>query len=216
MKKLLLAGAVMMAISAPAFAADYSGFVSPSSLGKSVDSLNKQYKVGLKYEKDYQGYKNSDSAACDLYVETDKKQLVKRIHISDKNDCKYTTKSNVNFNSASTTIKDLLNQVNISEVQFNPGCFNCPSRIEIGDNLVINRAGDKYYTEFEIAGDGEYHEFIIKKTYGSKYSEDKHYELMDELDEKDSKFFNRQDFKLAAIKTADMKSVPWNYTIIAK
>lgn len=216
MKKLLLAGVVMIAISAPTFAADYSGLASPSSLGKSVASLNKQYKVGLKYDKDYQGYKNSETAACDLYVETDSKQLVKSIYISDKNDCKYTAKSNVTFNSASTTVKDLLNQVKISEVQFNPGCFNCPSRIEIGDNLVINRAADKYYTEFEISGNSEYNDFIIKKTYGSKHSEANDFELRDELDEKDEKFFNRQDFKLAAIKTTDMKSVPWNYKIVAK
>ena len=215
MKKLLLAGAVMMAISAPALAADYSGFISPSSLGKNADALNKQYKVGLKYEKDNQAYRNSESAACGIFVETDKKQLVKSIQVSDANDCKYTSKSNVNFNSATTTIKDLLNQVNLSEVQFTPGCFNCPQRIEIGDRLVINRAKDKYYTDFEIQGNGEYHDFIAKKTYG-KYSEDDHFEVMDKLDQKDDKFFNREDFKLAAIKTTDMKSVPWTYTITAK
>lgn len=215
MKKLLLAGAVMMAISAPTLAADYGGLASPSSLGKSIDSLNKQYKVGLKYEKDYQAYKNSDTAACGLYVETDKNKLIKSIYISEQNDCKYITKSNVNFNSASTTVKDLLNQVNLTDVRFIIGCFNCPSRIEINDKLMVNRASDKYYTEFEISANSDYSDFVANKTYG-KYSEDKHYEIMDKLDQKDDKFYDNKDFKLAAIKTTDMKTVPWSYTITSK
>lgn len=215
MNRLLLAGAVMLMTSAPALAADYGGLASPSSLGKSVASLNKQYKVGLKYDKDYQGYKNSETAACGLFVTTDKKQLVDRIYISDDNDCKYIVKSNVSFNSATTTVKDLLNQVNLTDVRFIIGCFNCPSRIEINDKLMVNRASDKYYTEFEIRANSDYSNFIAKKTYG-KYLEDKHYEIMDKLDQKDYKFFDNKEFKLAAIKTTDMKTVPWSYTIATK
>lgn len=204
-------------LSTPAMAADYNRFLSPSSLGKDVKTLSSQYKLGLK-KQDSESYSNSDAYDCNVNVSVNSRNLITRIKISlNTEKCDYkAASSGVSFNSKTTKAVDILNQAKLSDIKFIPGCFNCPSRIELPDSLVVNRGQDNYYTEFEIGGyNSEYLKFMGKKLLGS-FSEDDYYPTMDKLETKlgsSPSSYNRKDFKLKAIQTYDLQQQPWNYAI---
>lgn len=206
-----------LTLSTTAMAADYNSFLSPSSLGKDVKTVNSQYKLGLK-KQEGGGYSNSDAHDCSVDVDVNSRNFITRIQVSPNTEkCHYkTTSSGVSFNAKSTKTVDILNQVKLEDVKFIPGCFNCPSRIELPDSLVINRPQDKYYTEFEISGyNGNYHDFMAKKLFGN-FSQDDYYPIMDKLEEKLSNSpnsYDRKDFKLKAIQTYDLQQQPWSYAI---
>lgn len=218
MKKTLLISSLVATISMPVHAADYQNFIKPSSLGKNINALNKTYNLGLK-KRSLGGYSNRQSGDCSLYVETNKKNQISRIRIIDNGACKYTTKSNVNYNSQTTKTQDLLSQVDIKNVQFIPGCFNCPSRLEITDNLVISREKDSYYTKFEIKGyNKKYLNYIAKNLFGDS-SDENYYSIMDMLESRaaeDPSLYNRNEFKLQAIEAYDLQDKPQSYTIALK
>ncbi|PKG34153.1 hypothetical protein [Psychrobacter sp. Sarcosine-3u-12] len=204
-------------LSAPAIAADYNSFLTPSSLGKDVKTLSSQYKLGLK-KQNGSSYNNSDAYDCNVNVSVNSRNLITHIKISPNTEkCDYkATSSGVNFNSKTTKAVDILNQAKLSDIKFIPGCFNCPSRIELPDSLVVNKDQDNYYTEFEIGGyNSEYLKFMGKKLLGS-FSEDDYYPTMDKLETKlgsSPSSYNRKDFKLKAIQTYDLQQQPWNYAI---
>lgn len=206
-----------LTLSTTAIAADYNSFLSPSSLGKEVKTVNSQYKLGLK-KQEGGGYSNSDAYDCNLDVSDNRQNLITRIQVSPSTEkCRYqATSSGVSFNVKSTKTVDILNQVKLEDVKFIPGCFNCPSRIELSDSLVIDRPKDKYYTEFEIQGyNRDYHNFMAKKLFGS-FSQDDYYLMMDKLEEKmgnSPSSYDRKDFKLKAIQTYDLQQQPWSYAI---
>lgn len=72
MKNMLLIALTSTVASLPAYAINYNSFIAPSSLGKDVEALNKQYKLGLK-KQNWNGYSNDDSASCQLHIEVNKK-----------------------------------------------------------------------------------------------------------------------------------------------
>lgn len=209
-----------LTLSTTAMAADDNSFLSPNSLGKDVKTVNSQYKLGLK-KQEGGSYSNSDAYDCSVDVDVNSRNLITRIQVSPNTEkCNYqATSSGVSFNPKSTKTVDILNQVKLEEIKFIPGCFNCPSRIELSDSLVINRPQDKYYTEFEISGyNSDYHDFMAKKLFGS-FSQDGYYPTMDKLEEKLSNSpssYNRKDFKLKAIQTYDLQQQPWSYAIGSK
>lgn len=217
MKNRLLLFMVSTVVCIPVYAANYSSFIAPSSLGKDINTLNKQYKLGLS-KQDWNGYSNSDSDACKLDVGVTKKDKINFITIVNTEGCAYSTQSNVSYNSKTTTTKSLLSQVDIEHIQFVPGCFNCPSRIEITDELFINRAEDNYYTKFEILGYNKaYLDYIAKKLFGN--TSDDYYSMMDMLElraAQDENFYDRNAFKLQAIKTYKLQDKPLSYTIAIK
>lgn len=206
-----------LTVSTTAMAADYNGFLSPNSLGKDVKTVNSQYKLGLK-KQEGGSYSNSEAYDCSIDVDTNSRNIITRIRILPNNEkCNYkATSSGVSFNSKSTKTVDILNQTKINDITFIPGCFNCPSRIELSDSLVINRPQDKYYTEFEISGyNRDYLSFMAKKLFGN-FSQDDYYPTMDKLGDKlgnSPSSYNRKDFKLEALKTYDLKQQPWGYTV---
>ena len=206
-----------LTLSTTAMAADYNSFLSPNSLGKDVKTVNSQYKLGLK-KQEGGGYSNSDAYDCNVNVEANSRNLITHIRVSPNTEkCRYqATSSGVSFNAKSTKTVDILNQVKLEDIKFIPGCFNCPSRIELPDSLVINRPQDKYYTEFEIPGyNRDYHNFMAKKLFGS-FSQDDYYLMMDKLEEKmgnSPSSYDRKDFKLKAIQTYDLQQQPWSYVI---
>lgn len=206
-----------LTLSTTTIAADYNSFLSPNSLGKDVKTVNSQYKLGLK-KQEGGGYSNSDAYDCNLDVSVNSRNLITRIQVSPNTEkCHYqATSSGANFNAKSTKTVDILNQVKLEDIKFIPGCFNCPSRIELPDSLIVNRSQDKYYTEFEISGyNGDYHDFMAKKLFGS-FSQDDYYPTMDKLEEKLSNSpdsYDRKDFKLKAIQTYDLQQQPWSYAI---
>lgn len=206
-----------LTVSTTAIAADYNSFLSPNSLGKEVKTLNSQYKLGLK-KQEGGGYSNSESHDCSINVDTNSRNLITRIRVLPNNEkCNYKVRSSgVSFNSKNNKTVDILNQTKIDDITFIPGCFNCPSRIELSDSLVINRPQDKYYTEFEISGyNRDYHNFMAKKLFGN-FGQDDYYPTMDKLEEKlgnSPSSYNRKDFKLEAIKTYDLEKKPWSYAI---
>lgn len=217
MKNSLLIIIVGTVVCLPTYAANYNSFIAPSSLGKDVNTLNKQYKLGLS-KQDWNGYSNSDSDACKLDVGVTKTGKINFITIMNTENCQYSTQSNVTYNSKNTETRNLLSQVDIENVQFIPGCFNCPSRIEITDELMINRAEDSYYTKFEIQGYNKaYIDYIAKKLFGSTL--DDYYSMMDMLElraAQDENFYDRNAFKLQAIKTYKLQDKPLSYTIALK
>ncbi|MGP4717742.1 hypothetical protein ACTXGL_13985 [Psychrobacter sp. T6-6] len=206
-----------LTLSTTAMAADYNSFLSPSSLGKDVKTVNSQYKLGLK-KQEGGSYSNSDAYDCSVNVEANNRNLITRIQVSPNTEkCNYqATSSGASFNAKSTKTVDILNQVKLEDIKFIPGCFNCPSRIELPDSLVVNRYQDKYYTEFDIAGyNSDYLNFMAKKLFGS-FSQDDYYLMMDKLEEKLSNSpssYDRKDFKLKAIQTYDLQQQPWSYAI---
>ena len=206
-----------LTLSTTAMAADYNSFLSPSSLGKDVKTVNSQYKLGLK-KQESGGYSNSEAYDCSIDVDVNSRNLITRIRVLPNNEkCNYeVTSSGVSFNPKNTKTVDILNQVKIDDITFIPGCFNCPSRIELSDSLVINRPQDKYYTEFEIQGyNRDYHNFMAKKLFGN-FSQDDYYPTMDKLEAKlgsNPSNYDRKDFKLEAVKTYDLKQKPWSYAI---
>lgn len=209
-----------LTVSTTAMAADYNSFLSPSSLGKDVKTVNSQYKLGLK-KQEGGGYSNSESYDCSIDVDANSRNLITHIRVSPNNEkCNYkATSSGVSFNPKNTKTVGILHQAKINDITFIPGCFNCPSRIELSDSLVVNRPQDKYYTEFEISGyNRDYHEFMAKKLFGN-FSQDDYYPTMDKLEEKlgnSSSSYDRKDFKLEAIKTYDLEQKPWSYAIALK
>ncbi|MGP5209559.1 hypothetical protein ACTXJ5_02080 [Psychrobacter alimentarius] len=219
MNKQILCLSLMLGLtlSTAAMAADYNSFLSPNSLGKDVKTVNSQYKLGLK-KQEGGGYSNSDAYDCSVNVEANSRNLITRIRVLPNNQkCNYkATSSGVSFNPKSTKTVDILNRTKIDDITFIPGCFNCPSRIELSDSLVINRPQDKYYTEFEIQGyNRNYHDFMAKKLFGS-FSQDDYYLMMDKLEEKmgnSPSSYDRKDFKLKAIQTYDLQQQPWSYAI---
>lgn len=206
-----------LALSTTTMAADYNSFLSPSSLGKEVKTLNSQYKLGLK-KQEGGGYSNSESHDCSINVDANSRNLITRIRVSPNNEkCNFkAVSSGVSFNPKNTKTENILNQTKIDDITFIPGCFNCPSRIELSDSLVINRPKDTYYTEFEIAGyNRDYHDFMAKKLFGN-FSQDDYYPTMDKLEAKLSDSpsnYDRKDFKLKAIQTYDLEQKPWSYAI---
>lgn len=211
--------ALGLVMSTTAIASDYNSFLSSSSLGKNVKTLSSQYKLGLK-KQSWGDYGNSEADNCLLNVEVNKRDQITSIRAQSNNEqCQFkTSSSGVTYNTRSTKITDILNESNIEAVRFIPGCFNCPSGIELADNLVINRSQDNYYTEFAIQGyNDEYLRFIGTKLYGS-FGQDDYYSIMDKLDTKlnsDSAEYNRKDFKLKAIKSYDLNQQPRRYYKIA-
>ena len=217
MKRLLLLSVGSM-VALPVYAADYNHFIEPSSLGQNINTLNQHYKLGLiKSNGGY--YRNADSTACALLVMADKKDKVTQIKITNNQNCQYKAKSNVVIDSHTTNIRTLLNQVDLKDISFVPGCFNCPSRIEITDNLIINRAEDNYYSEFAIQGyNTEYKNYMAKKLFGH-LTEDNYYSMMDMLElrsVKDPTIYDRDEFKLQAVETYNLQGQTWSYTISAK
>lgn len=209
-----------LTLSTTAIAADYNSFLSPSSLGKDVKTVSSQYKLGLK-KQEGGSYSNSAAYDCNLDVSVNSRNLITRIQVSPNTEkCHYkATSSGVSFDSKSTKTVDILNQVKLEDIKFIPGCFNCPSRIELPDSLVINRPQDEYYTEFEISGyNGNYYDFMAKKLFGN-FSQDDYYPIMDKLEEKlgnSPSSYDRKDFKLKAIQTYDLEQQPWSYAIGSK
>ncbi|WP_299184523.1 hypothetical protein [uncultured Psychrobacter sp.] len=215
MKNTLLISGLIATISIPVHAADYQSFITPSSLGKSINTLNKKYQLGLKKQSSGK-YANHRLNGCSLLVKTDKKNRINEIKIIDNKDCRYTTTSNVNYNSQTTKTQDLLSQVDIQDVQFVPGCFNCPSRLEITDTLVIDREKDNYHTKFEIKGHNrKYLNYIAKNLFGD-FSDENYYSIMDMLESraaKDPTLYDRNEFKLQAIEAYNLQDKPQSYTI---
>ncbi|WP_367110232.1 hypothetical protein [uncultured Psychrobacter sp.] len=218
MKTILLIAGLSTTISISAYAADYQSFIAPSSLSKNITALNKQYKLELK-ERNTGLYNNGNSATCNLVVRTDKEDRVNYIKIINNKNCFYNTKSNVNYNGKSTKTKDVLGQVNIENIKFIPGCFNCASKKNPTDSLVINRAEDKYYTEFEIKEyNKDYIEYIAKDLFGD-FSNDEYDSVMNKLElraAEEPELYDRNEFKLHAIDTYDLQSRPLSYTIALK
>ena len=218
MKNIVLIAVASTVVSIPVYAANYNGFISPSSLGKDVETLNKQYKLNLK-KQNWNGYSNGKTATCQLNVEVNKNNKINSISILNAANCQYSTKSNVAYNSNTSKIKDLLSQVDIENIQFIPGCFNCPANIKITDNLVIDRAQDPYYTKFEISGyNKSYLSYIAKKLLGNTSSTE-YRSMMDMLELRAAQevdFYDRNAFKLQAIKTYNIQSKPESYTIVLK
>ncbi len=218
MKNILLIAVTSTVVCIPAYAANYNSFITPSSLGKDVEALNKQYKLGLK-KQNWNGYSNDDSAPCQLNVEVNKKNKINSIRIINTASCQYTTKSNVSYNNRTSKVKDLLSQVDIENIKFVPGCFNCPSKIKITDDLLIDRTKDPYYTKFEISGyNKSYLQYIAKKLFGNA-SNDDYYAMMDMLELRAAQevdFYDRNAFKLQAVKTYDLQDKPESYTIVLK
>lgn len=204
-----------MSMSTTTIAADYNQFLSPSSLGKNVKALSSQYKLGLK-KQSWGGYSNSEAYDCMLNVEVNSQGRINSIRAEPNNEkCSFkTASSGVTYNTESTKIIDILNQADIDSIKFLPGCFNCPSGLELADNLVISRPQDNYYTEFEIEGyNNEYLKFMGTKLIGN-FNQNNYYSIMDKLDAKldsDSPEYNRKDFKLKAIKSYDLQQQPWSY-----
>lgn len=218
MKKTLLISSLIATISIPVHGADYQNFIKPNSLGKSLNTLNKTYSLGLK-KQSIGSYSNRQSEDCSLYVETNNKNQISRIRITGNEACKYTTKSNVNYNSQTTKTQDLLSQVDIKDVQFVPGCFNCPSPSKTNDNLVISREKDRYYTEFEIQGaNKKYLNYIAKNLFGD-FSDESPSSIMNMLElraAKDDDLYDRNEFKLQAIEAYNLQDKPQSYTIALK
>ena len=214
-KQFSLGVALGLVMSTTAIAADYKSFLSPSSLGKDVKALSSQYKLGLK-KQNWGGYGNSEAYDCWLSVEVNGRDQITSISAEPNNGkCKLNTESSgVNYNTGSTKTVDILNQAKLEDIKFIPGCFNCPSRIELADNLIISRPQDNYYTEFEINGyNDEYLKFMGTTLFG-RYDPNDYYTVMDKLDAKldsDSPEYNRKDFKLKAIKSYDLQQQPWSY-----
>lgn len=205
-----------------AFGADYNDFVTPSSLGKAVSTLNSQYKLGLK-KQDGGYYRNSKAYNCGLFVRVNDNNKISHIEISPNNsNCHYkVSSSGISFKNNTTKVVDVLNQVRLEDIKFIPGCFNCPSRIEISDSLIINRPQDKYYTELNIEGyNTDYQKFMAQKIFGN-FNEEEFYSHSIELklEEKlanNPGLYNRKDFKLKAIQTYNLQYKPWSYTIALK
>lgn len=218
MKIILLIASISTAVSISAHSEDYEGFIAPSSLGKNINTLNSQYELGLK-EHSKGRYGNKSSADCDLMVKTDEENRVNYIKVTHKQNCRYSTTSNVNYNSKSTKTKDILGQVNIKNIQFVPRCLNCPSRVGVLDRLVVNRAEDKYYTEFEIQGaNKDYIKYIAKDLFGN-FSDDDYNTVMNKLQlraAENDNFYDRNEFKLQAIDSYNLQGVPLSYTIALK
>lgn len=220
MKKLLLVtgfSTIFGTISMATYAANYNSFVTSASLGKDINTLNKQYKLGLK-KQNKNSYSNDDSEVCRLSVGTDENDRVNSIKIITSAKCQYTAKSNVNYISKSTTIKSLLSQVDIENIQFIPGCFNCSPKLKTTDNLIISRTEDNYYTEFEIQGyNKNYKDYIAKKLFGSL--EDDYHSMMNMLklrSAKEADLYDRNEFKLQAIKAYNLNNKLQSYTIALK
>ena len=202
-------------LSTTTMAANYNDFLSPNSLGKDVNVLSSQYKLNL--EKQAWGdYSNSEAYDCMLVVEVNGSDSITSIRAEPNNEkCTLETlSSGVNYNTKSTKIVDILNQANIEAIRFIPGCFNCPSGLELADDLVINRAEDNYYTQFEIDGyNDEYVKFIGTELVGH-VNQNNYYSIMDTLDtslNRNSPEYNRKDFKLKAINSYDLQQKPWSY-----
>lgn len=136
--------------------------------------------------------------------------------------CGFKTKSNVVFDSRKTSAASLLNQVKLSEVGFYQGCYNCPSRIEILDSLVIKRPQDKFYTEFAIEGyNEELKTYMVNKlSQSNKNIPSNKWEALSWLDELNATQLNKltqtTDFKRKAIATYQLKNKPSSYTIALK
>ena len=188
-------------------------------MGKDIDVINSQYKVGLQ-KQDY-GYRNSDAYHCDLRVDVDSRNRITEIQITPNTDqCNYNAiSSGVSFNAKTTNTVDILNQAKLENIEFIPGCFNCPSRIELTDSLIVNRAEDRYYTSFEIEGyNRDYHNFMVEKLFGN-FNQGNYYPMMDKLDEtltNNPSYYQRKDFKIKAIQTYNLKQKPWSYSIVLK
>lgn len=211
-------------------AANIDQLISHDSLGKDVLQLNQTYKLGLnKASAAYLDGKKSGHyftgsfGKCELQVMADNANKVSSISVST-NDCDFTTNSNVLFDSRKTSLSKLLKQVKLSEVSFEQGCYNCPSRIQLLDNLVINRPKDKFYTEFEISGyNNQLKEYMVKKLAKVHQKTSNKWEALSWLDNLKSedlfsfkRLTDRKDFKEKAIATYNLEEVPYRYTIKSK
>lgn len=125
MKKIVLLVITSTVAAVPVYAANYSSFIAPSSLGKDVEVLNSQYKLGLK-KQNWNGYSNAGAGACQLDVEVTKGNKIRSIRIINSASCRYITKSNVTYNSKTNTTKDLLSQVDVENIQFIPVALTAP------------------------------------------------------------------------------------------
>ncbi len=218
MKKTLLLSKLIAIVSIPVYAADYQSFIAPSSLGKNINTLNDKYDLELK--KQNSGiYSNGSEATCTLIVSTNKKSQVNLIKIIPNKGCQYTAKSNVTYNSQTTTTQDLLRQVDLKDIKFVPGCFNCPSKSKATDTLVIRREKDSYYTKFEIKGyNKEYLNYIANNLFGN-LSGNNSDTLMNTLElraAEDPNLYDRNEFKLQAVEAYNLQDKPQSYTIVLK
>lgn len=228
MKKLTLGlGVILATMTISAHSANYNQFVSPSSLGKSVYDLNKKYQLGLSKssensDEDYYNFYNKDNSACGLAVGTNNKGIIQSISMYyNGNKCTMKSQSNFSFDMQRTTGIDILNQIKLSEMQVVVGCFNCPSGLELVDEMIINRPQDNYVTKFQVGSyNDEYKNFIAKKLFPKFNADDfdHYYEYMDKLDQMSTKpdFYNREDFKRQAIKAYNMKEKLGNITLELK
>lgn len=197
---------VLSIVSTASFGADYQKFISSNSLGKDVHTLNKQYKMGLKLSEKEWGdngrlYQTPESAKCLVSVETTKRDKIKSISIWGNKDCQFSTTSPLNYQVDKMTVRDILNQVKPNEVYIQIGCFNCPSRIEITDNLIVEKGN--YRLSFEVDGYHRESHIALSKLLFGKYEEDKHFEYMDKLEElfrNDPRLFERDDVKKLLFK----------------
>ena len=214
-------------LSAPAYATNYKDFLSPNSLGQDLNILNTRYSLGLK-KQDWGAYQNSNAYNCSLTVKADSRNKITSIKIVPSNEkCTIkTTSSGINYHHGKSKIVDILNQVRLEDIQFIPACFNCPSRLELPDSLVVRRPQDQYYTVFEIDGyNTPYKDFITQKALGNfDLNSNIYYEKMSEMDDKirletndfenkDVSLLKQKDVRLKAIHTYDLQSTPWRYEI---
>ncbi|WP_230657356.1 hypothetical protein [Psychrobacter sp. I-STPA10] len=214
-------------LSTPTYAANYNDFLSPNSLGQNINTLNTRYGLGLK-KQDWGAYQNSDAYNCSLTVKANSHNKITSIQVAPNNDkCTIkTTSSGINYHHGNTKIVDILNQVRLEDIQFIPACFNCPSRLELPDSLVVMRPQDPYYTEFNIDGyNTPYTEFLAQKVLGNfDLKSDIYYKKMSEMDEKfnlatnnfehkDISLLKKKEIRLKAIHTYDLQSTPWRYEI---
>lgn len=206
MKKYLLTIA-LLTCSVASVAADYYQFVSSNSLGKDIQTLNKKYKLGLKLSQDDSSdtthfYETPKSSDCRLSVKTTKKGNIQSISVANDKKCHFNTTSPLIYRSNKVMrVKDILNQVKPNETYIKIGCFNCPSRIEILDELIVKKDG--YLLSFEIEGYHTESHIALSKLLFNDYQENHHYAYMDRLAEAFLEYpelFQRDDVKKLLFK----------------
>lgn len=205
MKKYLIA-IILSTYSMVSFGANYQQFINPNSLGKDIHILNKKYKLSLKLSQKEWGdnnklYQTPEKEKCLISVETTQKGKIQSIAILGEKGCQFGTTTPLKYQVNKMTVRDILNQVKPNEVYIEIGCFNCPSRIEIIDNLIVDK--DDYRLSFEVDGYHTESHIALSKLLLGNYEQDKHYEYMDKLDElfrNDPELFQRDDIRKLLFK----------------
>lgn len=129
--------------------------------------------------------------------------------------CPFSTKTPIVYQYGKTNSTDIFNQVKLNEMHIVPGCFHCPSRIELGDEIIIEKPNQKYRTVITIDGYNSAYHIALSKLLFNAYDEDNHYEYMDKLEEQDQKIFKRNDVKKLALKHYQ-KVRSWGYRLELK